>query len=637
MPPGQARCPSRAKPAGGAGPCRSSGAAAVPAASPNDGFAYSLSLSASANAVSPGTFVYLTASANIDVGPTPYYIEIYDTYTGNLLVACGSGYSCAASVYSGVPSGDNYQAFIGYYSGYPPNYVVASNAVAVTWFSVSLTTSPAALVPGRISTVTAAANGDVGPTPYYIEIYDQSSGALVALCGAGYSCSTAVYSGEANYHQYVATVADYATTYYPGYSPPGMIAQSGSTSVTWFSVFLQVTTPSPALGASTTLTAVANGDVGPTPYYLAIYDYTAKADVAICGTGSSCSTTVSSSTPYATRYLATVAGYSTSYSPPSAIAISGATQVAWGPFPGDPPPLLPLADQPSNGGVISGDASHVAYSSAADNLVPGDTNARRDIFELDRTLATTYRVSADSSANQADGDSFDPAISADGRYVAFESNADNLVAGDTNGLGDVFEHDLSTGATTMVSVASGGGPAYAESFQPAVSGDGSAVVFTSAADDLVGGVGNGYTKQVYLRYPGSGITILVSASSSGAPADADSFSPSISADGNYVAYESAANNLVPGISPVSDQVYVRNLFNGTTSIVSLSPDGTPANGDPGADRAFHPSISADGSRVAFSSDATNLVPGSYAGTPQVYVRDTSINANGWVSSVVPRF
>src|SRR5205814_1700648 len=127
----------------------------------------------------------------------------------------------------------------------------------------------------------------------------------------------------------------------------------------------------------------------------------------------------------------------------------------------------------------------------ATNLVPGDTNGQSDVFVHDRQTRLTERVSVDSAGNQADGESASPALSADGRYVAFSSSATNLVPGDTNGQSDVFVHDRQTRITERVSVDSAGNQADGESASPALSADGRYVAFSSSATNLVPGDTNG--------------------------------------------------------------------------------------------------------------------------------------------------
>jgi hypothetical protein len=137
--------------------------------------------------------------------------------------------------------------------------------------------------------------------------------------------------------------------------------------------------------------------------------------------------------------------------------------------------------------AISADGRYVAFMSWASNLVPGDTNGSADVFVHDLQTGATTRLSVDSDGNQGNGDSWNPAISADGRYVAFQSWASNLVPGDTNGSADVFVHDLQTGATTRLSVDSSGNEGNDESYDPAVSADGRYVAFESLASNLVPG------------------------------------------------------------------------------------------------------------------------------------------------------
>jgi hypothetical protein len=140
---------------------------------------------------------------------------------------------------------------------------------------------------------------------------------------------------------------------------------------------------------------------------------------------------------------------------------------------------------------VSADGAFVAFESQATTLVPGDDNQRMDVFVRDRALGTTTRVSVDSSGAQADGDSVAPMIDPTGRFVAFDSWATNLVAGDTNHVDDVYVHDCVTGATDRRSVDSSGSQADRVSMRPAISAGGSVVAFESIADDLVAADTNG--------------------------------------------------------------------------------------------------------------------------------------------------
>src|SRR5258708_3372263 len=228
---------------------------------------------------------------------------------------------------------------------------------------------------------------------------------------------------------------------------------------------------------------------------------------------------------------------------------------------------------------------------------------------------TTTRVNVDSAGAQANADSYRPSISGDGRFVAFQSGASNLVPGDTNSFWDVFVHDYQTGATERVSVATGGAEGNGDSAKPSISCDGRYVAFQSGATNLVSGA---IPNQIYLRDRQAGTTELVSVSTGGAPANSSCFNfpPSISGDGRYVAFWSAASNLVPGDTNDTSDIFVRDRQAGTTERVTLDSAGVQAN-----DLSGYLSISADGRFVEFSSRATNLVPGDTNGVWDVFVHD----------------
>jgi Tol biopolymer transport system component len=257
---------------------------------------------------------------------------------------------------------------------------------------------------------------------------------------------------------------------------------------------------------------------------------------------------------------------------------------------------------------MSADGRFVAFWSYASNLVDGDTNRSRDVFVHDLRTGETRRASVSSSGAQANGASFNPSISADGRFVAFVSPASNLVDGDTNGAYDVFVHDLRTGKTRRVSVSSSGAQANASGFfplsaYPSISADGRFVAFDSPAPNLVRRDTN-RRPDVFIHDLRTGETRLVSVSSRGRQGNKKSFNPSISAAGHFVAFKSYATDLVRHDTNASRDVFVHGLRTGKTRRVSVSSRGRQGNKDSGT-----PSISADGRFVAFASDAPNLVPG----------------------------
>jgi Tol biopolymer transport system component len=267
---------------------------------------------------------------------------------------------------------------------------------------------------------------------------------------------------------------------------------------------------------------------------------------------------------------------------------------------------------------ISADGRYVAFWSYATNLVPGNTNAYSDIFVRNRQTGTTERVSIDSAGVEGNNASLSPSISADGRYVAFQSYATNLVPGDTNGYPDIFVRDRQSGLTSLVSIDSAGAQGNGGSYSPSLSADGRFVAFWSEASNLVPVDANG-TRDIFVRDRQSGRTSLVSVDSTGAQANGESLSPSISADGRFVAFESRATNLVPGDSNASRDVFVRDRQGGVTTRVSVDSAGAEVVYD-----STGPSISADGRYVAFQSDATNLVPGDTNGYPDIFVRDRQV-------------
>lgn len=257
--------------------------------------------------------------------------------------------------------------------------------------------------------------------------------------------------------------------------------------------------------------------------------------------------------------------------------------------------------------AISADGRYVAFEigSFNSNLIPGDTNDSSDILIHDRSTGQTTRVSVASNGTQGNGYSSQPTISADGRYVAFLSSATNLVAGDTNVKRDVFVHDRNTGQTTRASVSSNGVQANGDSAWATISADGRYVAFSSPANNLVADDTNGNKDDVFVHDRNTGQTTRVSVSSNGLQSDGTSSYPVISADGRYVAFLSNANNLVPDDLNTVWDVFVHDRSTGNTQRVSVASDGTQSNRD---NSGWFPAISADGRYVAFQSDATNLVP-----------------------------
>jgi Tol biopolymer transport system component len=249
---------------------------------------------------------------------------------------------------------------------------------------------------------------------------------------------------------------------------------------------------------------------------------------------------------------------------------------------------------------ISDDGRYVAFASAATNLVSNDSNgAVGDIFVRDRKTKTTVIASITNGKLPSDNDSVFPAISGDGRYVAFASYSDLTSEG--NGAPDIFLHDLKTRQTRLASVTSAGaaGEGIHKTLTSAISADGRYVVFASDYEYIVGSGGRDY--QVYLRDMKANTTVCVSVTPYGLMGNSDSNDPAISADGRFVTFTSEAANLVEGDTHDQD-VFVRDMKAGVTRIASETSLGINPN-----QSSAYSDISGDGTVVAFMSLANNLL------------------------------
>ncbi len=257
--------------------------------------------------------------------------------------------------------------------------------------------------------------------------------------------------------------------------------------------------------------------------------------------------------------------------------------------------------------AMSADGRYVVLVSDVKHLVAEDDELNWDVFVHDRQTGETTCVSM-SPDGTGERMSYDASISHDGRYVVFTSSSDNLVAGDTNKADDVFVHDRETGKTVRVSVSSGGDQRNGRSWDPAISADGRYVAFASAASNLVEGDTNGKW-DIFVHDCWEGTTARVSVGPEGREANGSSVSPIISANGRYVGFDSSAGNLVAGVGGEGSLDEDRNVFvhdrqTGETVCISIAPNGVTAN-----DISFGASISRSGRYVAFVSEASNLVSG----------------------------
>lgn len=284
--------------------------------------------------------------------------------------------------------------------------------------------------------------------------------------------------------------------------------------------------------------------------------------------------------------------------------------------------------------AISADGRYVAFESYASNLVPNDTSNGTDIFVHDTLGGITTRVNVDSAGNPSNGWASSPDISADGRYVAFSSGATNLVPNDTNGADDIFVHDRNTAVTTRISVDSAGNQATGSSRHVDLSADGRYVAFTSTAPNLAPGDNNNdseYDKDdVFVHDRQTGSTRRASLNNAGVGWLASSYAPSVSDNGRFVAYLSNSNTRQYTCCRRTD-VYVHDMEAGSNQLASISSDGNGPNNMSG-----RPYISSSGRYVTYSSDASNLVPDDTNAKDDIFVHDrltgmtsrVSLNAAG---------
>lgn len=330
--------------------------------------------------------------------------------------------------------------------------------------------------------------------------------------------------------------------------------------------------------------------------------------------------------------------------------------------------------------VISADARYVAYSSYSINPASRDTKTKNgtQVFLYDIRAEKTSQVSVDSEGNQANKESNTPAISGEARYVAFVSEAQNLVPEDTNGISDVFLHDIQTGATTRLSVNSLGAQGNGYSDHPTISADGRYVAFVSAASNLIPGDTNN-ANDIFLRDIQAGTTTRVSVDSNGNQGNFNSNDPVISANGRYVMFNSNSSNLIAGeivskneygeatwgtylhdtqtgttirvdvdskdnqirssgsvipangpymafVSPTSHDILLRDTQTATTLQVDVSPKGNQARNE-----FDYPAISKDGRYLVFESKASNLVRGDTNNAPDIFLRDLKMHTTTRVS------
>jgi PKD repeat protein len=267
--------------------------------------------------------------------------------------------------------------------------------------------------------------------------------------------------------------------------------------------------------------------------------------------------------------------------------------------------------------IISADGRFVVFESDASNLIAGDTNNATDIFLFDAQNNALEHVSMGLNGAQTNGDSTNPVISGNGRYIAFQSLASNIVSGDSNQVIDIFLHDRESGSTTRVSVSSSGAQASSHSYGPSISDDGRVIAFYSQATNLVSGDSN-RSLDVFVRDTLTGTTERVSVAANGAQANMDSWQSRISADGQHVVFASNASNLTAGDTNNAQDIFLVDRQGPVITLISNTSAGLPSNR-----HSAYPAVSADGQFVVFESSASNLVPGDNNSEIDIFLYDRS--------------
>jgi flagellin-like hook-associated protein FlgL len=276
---------------------------------------------------------------------------------------------------------------------------------------------------------------------------------------------------------------------------------------------------------------------------------------------------------------------------------------------------------------VSDDGRFIAYGSAATNIISGDVNARNDVFVLDRVTGVTELISQSTAGVKGNQNAFNPKLSADGRFVVFNSISDNLVAGDLNGCHDIFIRDRVLGTTTKIT-AGDNNSIYAN-----ISADGGTIVFESGATNLVVGDTNG-SSDIFRYDVATGNTKRISVSDTGVEGIGSSTKTSVSEDGRFITYISLAGTLVAGDTNLSTDVFIYDSSLQTTTLVGKSTAGILGNAGSridGSSGVLNP-ISRDGRYITFNSSSTNLVTGDSNTVDDVFLRDTLLGTTIRIST-----
>jgi hypothetical protein len=274
---------------------------------------------------------------------------------------------------------------------------------------------------------------------------------------------------------------------------------------------------------------------------------------------------------------------------------------------------------------VNADGRFVAFAGGPGNL---EVSSIAQVYVRDRLRRTTRLVSVARTGGEPDSQSLYPAISSSGRYVAFESDADDIAPSDLNAANDVFVRDRTAGTTTLVSVGPGGVRANGSSGLASISADGRVVAFQSSATNLGGPDSSSITDDIFVRDLDAGTTTRVSIGLGGAEPNGESFTPAVSRDGRTVVFVSSASNLVSGDTNGHSDVFAFDRTTGTIRRISVTPAGDEANGP--VANPNPPAVNSNGTVFAFGTFASNLLGGTP--TRDVVLRDETRNTDERIST-----
>jgi hypothetical protein len=275
-------------------------------------------------------------------------------------------------------------------------------------------------------------------------------------------------------------------------------------------------------------------------------------------------------------------------------------------------------DNVSIRGFLSADGTKAAFTSFATNLDPADTDFRSDVYVKDLSTGDITLASTSDAGIKGNGDSatsYQASLSSDGTKAAFTSFATNLDPADTDTNGDIYVKDLSTGELTLASTSDAEAKGNAFSYEASLSADGSSVTFLSMATNLDPSDTDS-VPDVYVKNLATGDLTLASTSDTGTKGNGESFQTFLSSDGARVVFNTFASNIDPADNDSSSDIYVKDVLTGDLTLASTSDTGIKGNANSGGGV-----LSADGTKVAFSSDATNLDPSDADSFSDIFVKD----------------